>query len=168
MTKAIFLDRDGVINTERGDYTFRLEDFCINDGLIEFMQKMKKLGYIFIVVTNQGGVSRGLFTAKDVSIVHNYLIDELLIHDLELAEIYACMHHQNFTRCLCRKPESIFFEKAIARFDIDISKSIMIGDSDRDILACEKAGIKGIRVQPNEYLPENPEILNFISQVADK
>lgn len=152
LNKAIFLDRDGVVNRERGEYTWRLEDFTINEGVIEFMEYARNKGYLLIIITNQGGVQRGKYTLNDVEIAHNYLINKLKANGVELAEIYICPHHDKFERCLCRKPQSIMLEKAIARFKIDTKKSFFFGDSSRDVEAGNAAGVASIQIEPNSSL----------------
>jgi len=151
MNKAIFLDRDGVINFERG-YTYRLEDFVILPDVIEVLQHLKKEGFIFIVVSNQSGISKDLYTQENVETLHHYLINELKKHNIVLAEIYYCVHHPDRSKCICRKPDSLFVEKGLARFNIDASKSYFIGDKERDIEAAEKAGVKGILIESNQAL----------------
>jgi len=151
MQKAIFLDRDGVLNNEENNYyIYRPEDFFLNEGIIEAMKMLKSRGYIFIVITNQGGISKSLYTHDDVKKIHEKLRRLLLEHDLHLTEIYYCPHHSDNEKCLCRKPETISIEKAIARFDIDRNKSYFIGDRDTDMEAGKKAGLKNIRVQSNQ------------------
>ena len=148
MNKAIFLDRDGVINVERG-YTFRLEDFVILPDLIEVLQTLQQKGYLLIIVSNQSGVAKELYKQTDVEILHNYLQDEFTKNKITLSEIYYCVHHPDVTRCICRKPDSLFVEKALARFNIDAKKSFFIGDKERDTDAAEKAGVKGILIEAN-------------------
>src|ERR1035437_10328277 len=135
MNKAIFLDRDGVINQERGHYTFGLDEFILNDGLFEALKAFQDKGFLLIVITNQGGIAKGLYSHKDVAILHNYLIEILAENGIHLTEIYYCPHHPDIGKCLCRKPNSLMLEKSIARFDIDAAKSYFIGDNDRDIIA---------------------------------
>jgi D-glycero-D-manno-heptose 1,7-bisphosphate phosphatase len=146
--KAVFLDRDGVINVERG-YTSRLEDFVILPDLIDVLQLLKQRGYLLIVVSNQSGIAKGLYKQSDVEILHEYLIGELAENNIVLDEIYYCVHHSDNGLCICRKPDSLFVEKAIARFNIDPSQSYFIGDKERDVLAGEKAGVKGILIEAN-------------------
>ena len=148
MNKAIFLDRDGVINVERG-YTFRLEDFVILPDLIEVLQTLQQKGYLLIIVSNQSGVAKELYKQTDVEILHNYLQDEFTKNKITVSEIYYCVHHPDVTRCICRKPDSLFVEKALARFNIDAKKSFFIGDKERDTDAAEKAGVKGILIEAN-------------------
>jgi D-glycero-D-manno-heptose 1,7-bisphosphate phosphatase len=151
MNKAIFLDRDGVINTERG-FTYRLEDFVILPDLFEMLHWFREKGFLLIIVSNQSGVAKELYKQSDVELLHAHLIKELKKNNLELDEIYYCVHHPDVSKCICRKPDSLFVEKALARFNIDASKSYFIGDKDRDVEAGEKAGVKGILIKANSSL----------------
>lgn len=143
MKPCVFLDRDGVLNLERGEYTFREEDFRILDGVRESLKILKEHGFLLIVITNQGGIARGLYTRNDVQKCHRYLQEQTghLIDDM-----FYSPYHPDFTQSISRKPDTLMFERALARYHIDIQKSWMVGDSDRDIEAAEKLGIRGIRV----------------------
>lgn len=151
MNKAIFLDRDGVINVERG-YTHRLEDFVILPGLVESLQQLMHKGYLLIVVTNQSGIAKELYKREDVEMLHAFLKQEMEKNGIVLTEIYYCVHHPDVSHCICRKPGSLFVEKALARFNIDPAKSYFIGDKERDVQAGEKAGVKGILIEANTSL----------------
>jgi D-glycero-D-manno-heptose 1,7-bisphosphate phosphatase len=151
MNKAVFLDRDGVINVERG-YTHRIEDFVILPDLVEHLQLFLEKGYLIIVVSNQSGVAKKLYTQEDVEVIHSFLTNELTKSNIQLSEIYYCIHHPDVSKCICRKPDSLFVEKALARFNIDPAASYFIGDKDRDIEAAEKAGVKGILIEANSPL----------------
>ena len=142
MNKAVFIDRDGVINKERGTYTYKIDDFIINDGIIESLQQLLKAGFKIIVITNQGGIAKGIYKKQDVEILHKHMISEFIKNDIIITDILYCTHHNEIENCLCRKPESLLFEKAIAKYNIDATKSFMIGDNDRDIIPAEKLGIK--------------------------
>ncbi len=154
MNKAVFLDRDGVINIERGDYTWRIEDFKFNESIFEFLKALQKKGYLFIIITNQGGISKKLFTHNDVIKLHEFMLNKFSDNDINITDLYYCPHHSNIEKCLCRKPNSLMLEKAIARYNIDIKQSYFIGDSRRDFLAGEKAGVKAIQVKKNSDLNE--------------
>jgi D-glycero-D-manno-heptose 1,7-bisphosphate phosphatase len=149
--KAVFLDRDGVINVERG-YTHKLEDFVILPDLIEVLQLLESKGYLLIVVSNQSGIAKGLYKQSDVEVLHAFMTKEFTKNGIKLSEIYYCVHHPDVSRCICRKPDSLFVEKALARFNIDPSKSYFIGDKERDTAAAEKAGVKGILIEANSSL----------------
>ncbi len=151
MNKAVFLDRDGIINRERG-YTFRLEDFEILPDVMEVLTEFQNRGYILIIVSNQSGVAKELYEQKDVEVLHKYLLGEFHKENIKITEIYYCIHHPDTTKCICRKPDSLFIEKSLARFDINPAKSFFIGDKDRDIQAGEKAGVKSIFVEANTPL----------------
>ena len=151
MNKAIFLDRDGVINNETGHYYISdAIDFVLNDGIIELLSFLKKQGFLLIVITNQGGISRGMYSKADADLVHKKMSGLLKVHGIEIDEIYYCPHHPENERCICRKPDSVQIEKAIARFSIDPKESWFIGDRETDIEAGEKAGLKTIKVVTNQ------------------
>ena len=154
MNKVIFLDRDGVVNVERGEYTWRVEDFELTVGLIDFLSYFKNKDCLVIIISNQGCIGKGICTQEDVEKAHNYLYNKLSKHELSVAELYYCPHHPNSGKCLCRKPEPIMLEKAIARYDVDVKNSVFIGDSARDSEAGKKVGLNTIQVKPNDNLME--------------
>jgi D-glycero-D-manno-heptose 1,7-bisphosphate phosphatase len=148
MPKCIFLDRDGVLNEEIGSYVFKKEDFKIVQGVPEALKQLKDAGFLLIVITNQSGIAKGLYTRKEVMDCHeilqkecNYLIDD----------IYYCPHHEDYdTASLLKKPGSLMIEKAIAKYNIDITQSWMIGDQPRDIEAGNKVGLRTIFISQNK------------------
>ncbi|MBA3970674.1 MAG: HAD family hydrolase [Bacteroidetes bacterium] len=148
MNKAIFLDRDGVINVERG-YTHEVQDFLILPDLIEVLQLFLKRGYLLIVVTNQSGIAKGLYTQQHVETIHQFMLNEFTKSGIVISEIYYCVHHPDVCNCICRKPDSLFVEKGLARFNIDPKQSYFIGDKERDVEAGTKAGVKGILIEAN-------------------
>jgi len=152
LNNAIFLDRDGVINTERGDYTYRISDFTLNEGVIKSLLLLQNAGFLLIIISNQGGIAKNLYSIKDVKILHIYLEEILKENLILLNDILFCPHHQDYSKCLCRKPDSLLIERAIHKHTINPSTSFLIGDKQRDIEAGEKAGIKGIKIKPNENL----------------
>ncbi len=159
MKKAIFLDRDGIINNERGEYTYRIEDFTFVHGIIENLNKLQSAGFLLIIITNQGGLAKKVFSLKEFEKLNNYMNSKLKKHNVELAEIYYCPHHSDLEKCICRKPDSLMIEKAIARFNIEPNKSHFIGDKQSDIDAGEKIGVNGILVKANS------NIKNIVDQI---
>jgi D-glycero-D-manno-heptose 1,7-bisphosphate phosphatase len=150
MNKAIFLDRDGVINRKGSSYyIFREEEFLLNRGVADSLKYFISQGYLLIVITNQGGIARGIFTLSHLEKLHNYMIQQLKTFNIELTDIYFCPHHPDISPCQCRKPGTLLFERAIAKYDIDPESSFMIGDSEIDIQAAEKLKIKGILIPTN-------------------
>lgn len=152
--KAIFLDRDGVINEERGDYTWLLEDFKLNKDLIPALQAFQKEGYLLIIISNQGGIGKGMYTKADADYLHLHLERHLENQGIHISEVYYCPHHPDNTKCICRKPDSLLLEKAMARFGIDPKLSWFIGDADRDVEAGTKAGVRTLKVLSNSSLLE--------------
>jgi D-glycero-D-manno-heptose 1,7-bisphosphate phosphatase len=141
--KAIFLDRDGVLNVEIGDYVYRPEDFEIAPHVPEALQLLKSAGYKLIVVTNQGGIAKGLYTAQAVWDCHEKL-QKSCNHALDA--LYYSPYHDSTSKSLMRKPDSLMFERAIARFGINPQESWIIGDAERDLIAGHKVGVQGILV----------------------
>ncbi|AKD03609.1 HAD family hydrolase [Pontibacter korlensis] len=147
--KCVFLDRDGVLNRERGDYTYALEDFEVLPRVPEALKLLKKNGYLLIVVTNQAGVAKGLYTKADVLACHQKLQDTC---DTLIDAIYVAPNHPNFSASLSRKPDSLMLEKAIAKYSVDPAQSWLVGDSERDLQAAEKVGVRSILVG-DKYAP---------------
>jgi D-glycero-D-manno-heptose 1,7-bisphosphate phosphatase len=155
MNKAIFLDRDGIINEEIGDYVKRFEDFKLLPHLAETLKNYQSQGFLIIVITNQGGLAKGLYTVSELNKMHQYFLNEMEKAGVTITEIYYCPHHPDFNgNCLCRKPGSLLVEKAMARFNIDPKASYFIGDRPRDAEAGEKVGVKGILVPSNTLLKD--------------
>ena len=143
MKKCIFLDRDGVINEDRGDYTYRIEDFKILNGVVESIHRLKDAGFIIIVVTNQAGISKGLYTKAQMDACHTFL-QNAIGHKIE--KIYHCPYHPSITQSLARKPGTLMLEKAIAKYRIDPEKSWLVGDAERDIESGLNMGLRTIRI----------------------
>ena len=155
MKKAIFLDRDGTINNNCDHYyIWRKEELLLNPGVGEALAELRSRGYLLIVITNQGGISKGEFTAGDVDLLHVHLRSMLAKEGISLDEVYYCPHHPMVESCLCRKPQPLMIEKALARFGIDPLSSWMIGDAERDIEAGKAAGLRTILIEPNSDLRE--------------
>jgi len=141
--KCVFLDRDGVLNRERGDYTYKLEDFEVLPGVPEALALLKENGFLLIVVTNQAGVAKGLYKREDVLACHQKLQEACgnLIDALYLAP-----HHPDYSESLSRKPDSLMLERAISRYHIDREHSWLVGDSLRDLQAAAKVGVNAVLV----------------------
>ena len=144
---CIFLDRDGVINEDRPNYVYDLDHFVILEGVVEALKDLKGHGYHLVIVTNQSGVAQGLYTREDVGRCHDFL-QQQCGHIID--HIYYSPWHPSVTESLTRKPRSLLFEKAIARFDIDPSRSWMIGDKERDLIPAKKLGIRTVLVGNGE------------------
>ncbi|MGE4287407.1 MAG: D-glycero-alpha-D-manno-heptose-1,7-bisphosphate 7-phosphatase [Salinivirgaceae bacterium] len=162
MRKVLFLDRDGVINNDTGHYyIYRPDDFVLNEGFVDAMQKLTLAGYEFVVISNQGGIARGTYSKTDVEKVHSKFLSLMNKAGISILDIYYCPHHSDFENCLCRKPGSLLIEKAMARFTIDANNALFVGDNDKDMEAARNAGIRGIRIKSNQsLLTILPELLH--------
>jgi D-glycero-D-manno-heptose 1,7-bisphosphate phosphatase len=145
--KCIFLDRDGVLNVDRVDYVYRMEEFIIPPGVGEALRALKDAGYLLIVITNQSGIAKGIYKREDVYLIHNAIQEGT---GVELDDIYFCPYHEKFdSHSLTRKPGSLMIEKAAAKYEVDMDTSWMVGDHERDITAGTRAGLRTIRLAPS-------------------
>ena len=142
--RAFFLDRDGVLNEDRG-YIATLEDFVMLPGAAEAVANLNRDGWQVLVFTNQSGVARRMLTAERLDEIHAKLRAEIAAVGGELTAIYACPHGPD-SDCDCRKPKAGMLLRAAAEHDIDLSASVVIGDSPRDIAAGNAAGCRTILV----------------------
>lgn len=135
--KAVFLDRDGVINEDTG-YPHAPDQIRFKPGIFEFCSAILEKGYMIIVVTNQAGVAKGLFTEQDVMSLHEWMLQEFSQRGVEIAGFYYCPYHKyaelaEYRRDSdCRKPNPGMILQAARDLDIDISRSVMIGDKPTD------------------------------------
>lgn len=143
MKKCIFLDRDGVINKDYVDYVYSADKLEILPKVKEALIAFKEAGYLVIIITNQSGIAKGLYTREQMHECHE-LIQQSCDHLIDY--IYFAPGHPSVSESLSRKPGSLMFERAIAKFAIDIEQSWMIGDKDRDLIPAKKLGLKTIQV----------------------
>lgn len=147
--KAVFLDRDGVLIKDVG-YAHKASQIEFIPGIIKKLKDYQNSGYSLVVVSNQSGVARGYFGEKDVVKFNNALKKKLKAKGISLLDIYYCPHHpdgivKKYSKvCECRKPRTGMLEKAKKEHNIDLSKSIMIGDKESDIEAGKRAGLKKV------------------------
>jgi D-glycero-D-manno-heptose 1,7-bisphosphate phosphatase len=141
MNKALFLDRDGVINVEI-DYLYKIEDFVFIDGIFELCKYYQNLGYMIFVVTNQSGIARGYYTETDFETISKWMLNKFNLQGIHVTDIYHCPHHPKISgACSCRKPKAGMFLQAAKEYQVDLTQSIMVGDKERDIEAALNAGL---------------------------
>ncbi len=151
-TRILFLDRDGVLIRERGEYNYLPEHLIINEDVVPALHHAREAGFLFVVVTNQGGIAKGLYSLENAKNLNDLLSKKLRAEGISVSLFMVCPHHNSVSRCLCRKPGSLMIEKALAKLNGDPSLSFLIGDQERDIQAAQHAGIEGIRIEPNKSL----------------
>ena len=139
--KAIFLDRDGVINVDHG-YVGKVEEFHFIEGIFEALRKLQQKGYKLFIVTNQSGIGRGYYSEADFLKLTEWMLKELQKEGVEIEEVAYCPHHPD-DGCGCRKPEPGMIDYLAKKYGIDLKSSWMIGDKPSDLEAGRRAGVGG-------------------------
>ena len=142
MQKALFLDRDGVVNVEK-EYLYKIEDLEFIEGIFELCRHYQSLGYLIFIVTNQSGIARKYYSEEDFSTLTQWMIDAFKKEGVTITKVYHCPHHPKISgACSCRKPEPGMLLQAAKEYNLDLSQSIMIGDKERDVEAGINAGLR--------------------------
>jgi len=161
---AAFLDRDGTLNHDHG-YTYKIEEFRWIEGAKGAIKQLNDAGYLVFVVTNQAGIARGYYDAAAVETLHQWMQGELAIVGAHIDDIRYCPHHPEGTVpelsiiCECRKPRAGMLKSLIEKWKPEISRSFMLGDSDKDAQAGASVGILGKKIKPASILNEVKKIL---------
>ena len=138
--KVVYLDRDGVINIDTG-YVYKIEDFEFKENIFESLSYLNKSGYEIIIITNQSGIGRGLYTDSDFQKLNQWMLKQFINNGIKVLDVFYCPHIDS-DNCDCRKPKAGLFKQSIEKYPINTGLSWMIGDSERDITAAITAGIK--------------------------
>lgn len=155
MNKAVFLDRDGTINVDKG-YLCKKDDFELLPGVVEGLQKLEKTGYLLIIVTNQSGIARGFYTEEDFKELNDYMISMLKQQGVNITDVFYCPHLPDAKvkkyrmKCKCRKPKLGMYFEAMKKWRIDLSKSWAIGDKERDCAICLETECRGIIISKKD------------------
>lgn len=148
---AIFIDRDGTINEDLG-YIASPDDLIIYPWVAEAVRLVNNAGLKAIVVTNQAGVARGMYTEDDLRAIHHRMTSELRLQGARIDAVYYCPHHPEYgderyrQRCECRKPQPGMLHAAAREHNIDLARSFVIGDKSSDINLAASAGALGALV----------------------
>lgn len=144
--KVFFLDRDGVLNEDRG-YIFHTEDWQWRHGVIEGLQKLQQAGFTLVIITNQSGIGRGYYSEDDMKKLHDWVVEELKKSGVTIAAIAYCPHAPE-DDCNCRKPKRGMVDQVIEKIgEIDFSQSWVIGDKEKDIELGQTIGAKTVLVR---------------------
>jgi D-glycero-D-manno-heptose 1,7-bisphosphate phosphatase len=173
MNKAVFLDRDGVINraASEGKYIVRWEEMYVLPGVAEAIRLLNTSGFLVIVVTNQRCVAKGLITVEDLEILHQKMCGELAATGAMINKVYYCPHDME-PPCSCRKPGPGMLLEAARDHDVTLYESWMIGDSTSDVEAGINAGCKTARVIRSHRLSGDssgvsaPSLLGIVRQIV--
>ncbi len=152
LRKILFLDRDGVINHDPGDYTWEVSKFHLLPDVISFAQSADKKGYSIIVITNQGGIAKGLYSLEDVHVLHAHMASLFKAANVPLLDVFVSEHHDVISNSISRKPSPLMIERALALHHGDPKSSLMIGDKETDVQAGELAGVRAVRIERNSSL----------------
>ena len=145
--RAVFLDRDGVLNVDNG-YVSQVDDFEFIEGAIDACKKLKEKGFLLVVITNQSGIARGYFSEQQFNTLTEWMDWSLADRGVDLDGIYYCPHHaekgigEYKVECDCRKPKPGMLLSAIEDLNIDVNSSILVGDKISDIQSGIAAGVK--------------------------
>ena len=157
--RAAFIDRDGVINVESG-FVHRLEDLVFLPGAIEGLRRLQAAGYLLVVITNQSGIARGLYSEADYLQLTAGMQQRLAAAGVQLSTVEYCPHLpdgeiERYRRdCDCRKPKPGLLLRGIEQYNIDPAQSYFIGDRERDVEAGEAAGVTGILINSDQPISE--------------
>ena len=164
MHRAVFLDRDGVINVKasEGQYITRWERFQFLPDAADAIARLNRAHFSVIVVSNQRGVARGLMTIDALEEIHRNMVAQLAALNARIDAIYYCPHEAEAS-CACRKPAPGMLLQAATDCSIDLHNSWMVGDSDSDILAGKNAGCRTVRILRSDVIPEVASDLIFHS-----
>ena len=161
---AVFFDRDGVVNLSPGaGYVLRWEDFHFSPGIVEALAFCRTRGYAIVLATSQQGVGKGLMTQARLDDIHARMQAELTLHGAAFDGIYACTCLSKDPTCTCRKPSAEMLLRAAQEHDLDLARSFMVGDADRDIEMGTHAGVPiTIRIES-----ENPHLVSATHTLPD-
>lgn len=170
-TRALFLDRDGVINVNHG-YVHKVEDFDFIDGIFDICRLARERGYLLIVVTNQAGIGRGYYDEETFHGLTRWMLGQFQQRGIEIAQVYFCPDHPEHgigsykRESLFRKPAPGMILQALRECGVSPEESILIGDSDSDILAGEAAGLANcILFDPLGEFSKELQLVNKLSQL---
>ena len=150
--KALFLDRDGIVNIDYG-HVYKIKDFKFTNFIFDLCKKYQKDNYLIFIITNQAGIGKGLYKEKDFLKLNKYMLDEFNKQGIKINKVYYCPHRPE-DNCECRKPKPGMFLEAIKEFNIDPNESVAIGDKMSDLKAAYAAGIKNLYFKYTRYEKE--------------
>ena len=165
--KALFLDRDGVVNIEK-EYLYKIEDFEFIDGIFELCRHYANLGYLIFIVTNQSGIARSYYSEEDFSHLSDWMLAAFAEKGIVISKVYHCPHYPQISGlCKCRKPEPGMLLEAEKEFNLDLSHSIIVGDKERDIEAGINAGLRESYLLDETGQTQHSQATRIVARLKD-
>lgn len=164
--KAVFLDRDGVINIEK-NYLYKKEDFEFISGVFKSLKYLEDKGYLLFIITNQSGIAREYYTLKDFQILTSWMLDKFKKMGINISQVELCPHGPS-DNCTCRKPKTKMIDNIQKNYQIDLENSWLIGDKSSDINCAINAKIKNtIQVKTGHEFKEEDSKADYICDSID-
>jgi len=145
MEKIIFLDRDGVINRDRVEYTRSWAEFEFLPNVLVALRRLTAMGFKIIITSNQAGVGKGLYTQATLADITRRMIERIEENGGRIYAVHYC-RHRDIDNCICRKPKLGLFKQAVINMAVNLKETFVVGDSQRDIQAGNELGCKTILV----------------------
>ncbi|WP_017733575.1 D-glycero-alpha-D-manno-heptose-1,7-bisphosphate 7-phosphatase [Nafulsella turpanensis] len=171
--KALFLDRDGIINVEK-NYVHRIEDFEFMDGIFDLLSTAQEQGYLLVVITNQAGIARGYYTEEDFQELNNWMLQAFAEKGITIQKVYFCPFHPVHGKgkykvdSEFRKPGPGMILQAQKELEIDLSHSLLLGDKESDIEAGIKAGIgQNVLLKSDRYNGEGSKASLMVNHLKE-
>ena len=172
MKKALFLDRDGIINIDHG-YVYQKENFEFVEGIFDVCQLAMEAGYVVIIITNQSGIARGMYNEEQFNTLMQWVGEQFKTNGTTILDTYFCPHHPKkgqglyLKDCDCRKPMPGMINQASADHHIDVANSIFIGDKESDMKAAIAAGIEKRILVSSQYQDSTDVACTQVQNVSD-
>lgn len=172
MRKAVFLDRDGIINVD-GHYVHTVEEFQFVDGIFDFCRKAKEKGYLLIVFTNQSGIARGYYTEEEFMALSDWMCDQFARQGAPIEKVYYCPYHPEkgigkyHVESYDRKPNPGMLLKARDAYGIDMAESVVLGDKPSDVDAGRNGQVGKLILFPGEYGTSDAEDVITVHSLAE-
>ena len=172
MKRALFLDRDGIINVDFG-YVHQIKDFEFVDGIFDLCQYAQDMGFEIFVITNQAGIARGYYEVDDFLALTTWMKEQFLEQGITITDVYYCPHHPDkgnnkyVKRCKCRKPEPGMLLKAAKEHTLNLAHSVFIGDKSSDMKAAEAAHIHNRVLVASKYTVEHSVSCHRVNNIKE-
>jgi D-glycero-D-manno-heptose 1,7-bisphosphate phosphatase len=171
--RALFLDRDGVINIDTG-HAHLIEQIQFVPGIFDLVKFAVRLGYLVVVVTNQAGIAKGFYSEAQFQELTDWMKEQFSINGSEIADVLFCPHHENAVVdrykvvCACRKPNPGMLLEAVRRHDIDTAASVLVGDHWSDLIAAQRAGVGKLYLLGNadDGLPPDDDLIKKTRKIT--